>query len=336
MLRPKKKNIARIETTWKGEKSSSFSLCNSHLEEYPLFKTFNKIFFNENLFPSQAIPSRNNTKKTISGSKIQQLIENLIEEVSEKKTSFKDFTVLRKSNFNTKKCSGLIILKCKNFPFVVKLFMETPETFVKYASKGLVPRFFFYLSGGANRHLLGFTRVKNLHEMKKQINNNPYWSKQVTFPRKWFHLPKKSKWLTLTGKNIGTKKSQSTSIPGTYCIIADYIETERKKSVFNKDDRKTCMKLCNFLDMAIDPHIDNFLTEKKTNKIVIIDTEHFPTLVGFKKNTKFSGYASWITHLSAKCAKAIFFRTKKDRKALQVSTSETELVYEKKNKSNLC
>ena len=80
--------------------------------------------------------------------------------------------------------------------------------------------------------------------------------------------------------------------------------------------------------LAIDPHIDNFLVERGTKKLAIIDTEHFLTLVGFKKKVQFNGYLSWGTHLAMKCAKAIFFRSKKGRKHARLVKAETELQYE--------
>ena len=96
------------------------------------------------------------------------------------------------------------------------------------------------------------------------------------------------------------------------------------------------MKLCNHLGLAIDPHINNFMIEKNTGKIAIVDTEHFLTLVGIKKRVKFRGYFSWGIYLAGKCAKALFLRDKATRKQAQLVQSNFELTYEKKaDKSTL-
>ena len=87
------------------------------------------------------------------------------------------------------------------------------------------------------------------------------------------------------------------------------------------------MRLCNYLDLVIDPHIDNFLIERNTGKIAIVDTEHFLSVVGMKKKKKFTGYFSWGLHLAMKCAKEMFFKNKLERRLAQLQESETELRY---------
>ena len=47
--------------------------------------------------------------------------------------------------------------------------------------------------------------------------------------------------------------------------------------------------------------------------IVIIDAEHFPTMVGLKETRVFMGYTSWYTYLIGKCAHDMLFSTKKER-----------------------
>ncbi|GAG91473.1 unnamed protein product, partial [marine sediment metagenome] len=236
------------------------------------------------------------------------------EEINQKKKVFRDFIVLRRRNFNKRKKWGLLILKFKDHPLVLKVFMENPKGFVSPYSKGFEPIFFFNMGGGANRHLLGFTRVKNLQYIESIIKKDAYWSEKITTPRKWFWLPKNPKYIELVGRNISGKKLIIKAIPGTYCIIADAITPAGKKfSIFNKAEREQCMTLCNFLDISIDPHIDNYMIEKGTDKIAIVDTEHFPTLVGFKKKYKFTGYWDWYWNLSKKCMGDLLLRSKRDR-----------------------
>lgn len=189
--------------------------------------------------------------------------------------------------------------------------METPDMFVKPYRKGFVPMFFYFMGGGVNRHLSGFTRIKNAQEFKELITKNPYWQSRVDMPRKWFWLPSNTRWITIAGANIGKYKQVSIDIPGTYCIVADAISIERTMTLTNPDDRIESMALCNTAKFIIDPHIDNFMIEQNTKKIVIVDTEHFPTMVGFKKEIgQYTSQASWYIDLSCKAADDMFFRDK--------------------------
>lgn len=328
IYRPKESAIPTIATRWAGTQDKHYHLRSWHLEEYAIFQTFNEPFFRENLLPDGTITYRSNPSKSVSGSHIKALIDKLITEIHAKKKVFTDFDVLCKKDFNRRACSGLMILKCKHHPFVVKLFIENPKSFVKYASKGIVPTFVYFMSGGINRHLVGFTRVKNLQILQEKIAHSPEWSTKVTFPRKWFVLPTSARWIEITGDNIGATKHHSIQIPGTYCIIADWIDADRPASMFNPDDKKTCMSLCNFFGLAIDPHINNFLYEKGTGKIAIIDTEHFLSLVGIKDPIEFTGYFAWLWHLGNYCLHRMLMMDKKDRAAEQLKPSRTQLRYD--------
>ncbi len=81
-----------------------------------------------------------------------------------------------------------------------------------------------------------------------------------------------------------------------------------------KHDTKLAMDLCNFLDQLIDAHIDNFLIEQETKKIVIVDTEHFPTLIGMKEKFKINSYFDYYSSLSWKCLQKSYLLTKRERK----------------------
>ena len=327
VLRPIDKKTPKIEIKWTKGNSPSYTLRDSHLEEYPIFKTFNRPFFFKKLLPEGKISYRYEPKKSMDSKILKQLINDVISEIEQKKKTYKDFIVLRKRNFNERKRFGLLILKCKKYPFVVKIFIENPKSFIMHKSKGIVPIFFFYMAGGINRHLLGFTRIKNLEKMQKKLSESSRWANSVTMPRKWFMLPEKNRWIKISGTNIGNKKKQEVEIPGIYCVISDWIDSQRATSMFNRKDRQTCMKLCNYLELAIDPHIDNFMIERNTKKIAIVDTEHFLSVVGMRKKKKFTGYFSWGIHLSGLAFNAMFLRTKKDRKLIQLKRWETELTY---------
>lgn len=246
--------------------------------------------------------------------KLETKLKHLFKEIEQKRRRFTHFDILRKSNFNRRKKCGLLILKFKDYPFVVKVFMETPKSFMRPYSKGFYPIFFYNMGGGINRHLLGFTRVENLHVIKNEIEKSEKWSKLISTPRKWFWKPTDCKEIELIGKNFGEKKEIRTVIPGTYCIIADAIKLKNKTfSLFDKQAREMCMSLCNYLSVRIDPHIDNFLLEEGSNKIVIIDTEHFPSIVGFKEDQHFNGYFEWYFKLSKKFLNDMFFQSKRKR-----------------------
>lgn len=295
-----------------------YRLRDSHLEVTPLFHLYDKQHQLEHLLPAENIPFRHNKNKSVSGAELSKLIEYLLEEIRHKKTKYRDFVVLKNRDFNTKKQAGALIVKSKKYPFVVKLFMETPRSFIRPYNKGFEPACQFVIGGGATRHFIGFTRIKNVRVIRKRIKHNKHWSKRVDIPRKWFWLPKNEQLITMTGYNIGGHKEITIDFPAVYAVVADEIEIERSFSIFKKEDRQTAIDLSNFLLCRIDPHIDNFIIEKETGKIVIIDTEHFPSLVGFKKRPRITHYTSWYLHLATKYLKNRFFRTKRDRHNLQL------------------
>ncbi len=323
--RPQDPLLPTIQIKIVGEKNYC-TLKNGNLRQYPLFDVFDKQFFTEHLIPAQPINFRNNKDASVSGSQLSNLVEQLLDQIQHKKKEYEHFIILQDKNFNRRKACGLLIVKFKDYPFVVKLFIETPKSFINPWAKGFEPIFFFYMGGGVNRHLSGFTRIKNLEYIKHQLANNPDWNQRVDTPRKWFWLPKKSSWLEIVGTNIGGKAVQRTTIPAIYAIIADAIEPERTFSGMRTEDTNIALHLSNMLESNLDPHITNFIVEKNTHKIVIIDTEHFPTMVGLKKKRIFGSYIAWVMGLVEKCAKDMLFSTKKDRRLAQQSTSSQYLV----------
>ena len=100
--------------------------------------------------------------------------------------------------------------------------------------------------------------------------------------------------LEIVGINCGQLEPQSVFVPSIYCIIADAIDSQKLLSCFNahEQERKLIMDLFNYLDMRIDPNFDNFMVEKNTNKIIIIDTEHWPTLIGLTYKPVINNYFS--------------------------------------------
>jgi hypothetical protein len=84
---------------------------------------------------------------------------------------------------------------------------------------------------------------------------------------------------------------------------------------------QTALELSNFLEANIDLHITNFMVEATTKKIVLIDTEHFPTMVG-NVNKHFDGYLSWYLHLMGKFCKDAFLCSKKERRDEQYASAK--------------
>ena len=300
-----------VTINWQDKPEKRFQLKSRYLEPYPFFELFNHNYFYENLLPTGPISFRYEPEKSVDNKTLSMLIEDLIEEIKHHKHPYSHFTILRDRNFNYKHLSGLIIARCNDYPFVVKLFIENPETFIRPFRKGFVPACFFFMAGGINRHSLGFTRIQNLKDFKQIINKQERWAQKVAVPRKWFWLPREPQWLTITGKNFKQAKELTSSIPATYCIVADAINIERTMSFLNKHDRKESLRLCNDVKFCIDPHIDNFMIEKGTGKIVLVDTEHFPSMVGLKEvKCVYHSQVAWYIDLSLKCANDMFFRPK--------------------------
>jgi hypothetical protein len=322
MLRTPDPTTPKIMVGW-ADGTAIHTLENPYLEEYPFFKIFDYNYLSRHNLPKGTIAFRNRPSEGVEGARLNQLIQGLLVEIKTKKKKYANFSILQNKGFNHRKACGLLILKFNEYPFVVKLFIETPESFVNPWSKGVEPIFFFYMGGGVNRHLSGFMRLKNLEYINKKIASDPRWSSIIETPRKWFWMDSsKDTWLSITGNNLGDKKIQQTRIPGTYAIIADAIKAERTFSSLRGKDLQTALDISNFLEANIDLHITNFMVEEGTQKIVLIDTEHFPTMVG-DVDKHFDGYLSWYLHLIGKCGKDMFFSTKAERRSAQYAHADS-------------
>ncbi len=286
---------------------------NATITEFPIFKTFDRQDLKKNYLPKGKIFYRNSTKEGIESKDLEKILQNFFEEILQKKDMYTDFTILKNDDFNLKKQAGLLIVKCKKHPFVVKLFMETPRSFMRPYNKGIIPLLQFGVGGGATRHLTGFTRIKNSKTVVDFLNKTPEWKNFIDVPRKWYWLPEYP-WIHIQTQNLGElNEIKSITLPGAYMIIADYIAPEKKFKIIHSQDRKKILDLSNYLECRIDPHINNFLIEKNTGKLVIIDTEHFPTLTGLRKPIYLSSYHEYYLSLANKFLKERIFSLKKDR-----------------------
>ncbi|RTL06583.1 hypothetical protein EKK58_04580 [Candidatus Dependentiae bacterium] len=291
----------------------------SHLTYDAIFALYDSQYLIKNYLPKKPIIDFENKRKQYSGKKIDKDLQKLIQEVRKGKRKFRQFTVLKNSNFNEHLKCGLLILKHKKMPFVIKLFMEHPETLVQPTSKGLEPVFFFYM-GGANRHFAGFTRIKNREYIEDWAQKNDKWRGKIILPRKWFWLPKDPEWIRIEGENIRhDDKKETINIPGTYAIVADFFNYQECET-YKKDRKNIIMDFCNDINMYVDPHENNFIITKNTRDpnsfaLAIIDTEHFPTMVGIDTTEKISytSHTQWIFQLAFKCLQDIYFRLKSKR-----------------------
>jgi hypothetical protein len=320
--RTKSEPLPTVTTNWVGDNDKTFVVKNSHYEEYPIFKVFDRDYCLNRILPKGPISTRCEPNVTVSGEELSDCIEVLLEEIAQRKKEFTHFKLLTKKNFNRSKRCGAMMLKFKKYPFVLKLFIETPETFLNWSCKGIDNIWFFAMSGGANRHMSGLTRLRNLETIRNHIDNSPRWSALMDLPRKWFWLPKNERWIEINGQNIGPSGTCQTVIPGTYAIIADAIESDQQLSVFNsRAYSKLTLEFCSSLQLVLDAHLDNFMIEKSSGKMVIIDTEHFPSFVGFKDPYPqgFKSYYAWYGYLAQKFIYESFFKTKSARKQSQLT-----------------
>lgn len=298
-----------IHVRWEGEKNFHH-LSNNHLREWPLFNVYDEHFFNQHRLPKSSITFRNDSTKAVDNMVLENLLEEVILEVQQGKTHFKNFTLIHERTFNKKLTAGSLVLKFNDYPFIAKIFMENPYSFVHPFKKGWVQYFFFLIGGGVNRHIAGFTRITNLEHVNKLISHDMYWSSSFDTPRKWFWTPSNNKNLEIIGYNIGSRDYQKITIPGTYCIITDAIEVDESDQPTKENMQETIKNLCCYLDFCIDFNTDNFIVERGTKKIVIIDTEHYPTLVGITHKPEcVQSYASLVFFVIKNSVRNIFLNT---------------------------
>lgn len=279
----------------------------------PLFTVFDENFFFSHLLPKNGITiyHDNTNAAHISFDELNIMLETLVSEVKKEKNEYTYFTLIKNKNFNRKKKCGLLIVKCKKYPLIIKLFIEHPSTLINPLCKGFENRIFHFMGHGSNRHLAGLTRISNLERLKEKIKKSDW---KIILPRKWFWIPRDPKWIEISGENIEKNTILTTTIPGIYAIIADELKENKTYAISSTQRHEIVMKFCNDMQVTIDPHIDNFMVEKKDGvlSIAIVDTEHFQTLVGMQEDIRFQNYTEWYVTLSGKAIKDFFFTSKAD------------------------
>lgn len=320
IYRPVDSNLPEIRVSYVG-KDSFCSLRSPYLEYWPIFKTFDREYAFEHLLPRGEIAYREDPTQSISGEELSRIIKEFVQLVRRSRRIKKEmgrFIILKSCDFNPRTSAGLIVARCKDHPFVIKLFMETPESFVKPFSKGFEPGCLFIIGGGVSRYLAGFTRVKNADYMRAYFEAHPLWRGILDLPRKWFLFPDDAPWLVVRGYNIGCDGGvREIELPSVYVIVCDAINFERRLTLRNRHERHFALAITQELDNRLDPHIANFVIETRTGNIVIVDTEHFPTMIGLRKPLRYKSYGSWYIQLFLKGFCARFCRTKHIRKSCQ-------------------
>ncbi|MDR3646868.1 MAG: hypothetical protein P4L22_05010 [Candidatus Babeliales bacterium] len=316
--RPHDPSLGYIKTSWENSDQEYF-LRDSHLREIPIFHTYNHEHFMEKLLP-ETITCNDETKK-ITNSELNELIEKLYSELKSQKTKFTNFKTLKHRDYNKFNKTGNIILKFNDYPLILKLFIETPESLSKPFSKAFQARGIFNL-GGSFRHLMGFTRIKNLELIEESIKDHPEWKDKIELPRKWFWLPKEPTWIEITGYNLGDSAEQHTKIPAVYALVCDLMpgrEDDPERINYYND----YLRLCTHLHYTLDAHTNNFLVKDK--KILLIDTEHFAILSGNQKKLEpVTDYTSWYIRVAKKYIKEKFLSDKAHRRFRQAN-NKTEV-----------
>jgi hypothetical protein len=319
-FRTYKEPITEITTRW-ANSDKQYTCISSHYASYPIFDTFDEDYVAQHVLPDTIIlntPDAQVLPRTV----LEKKILNLLDELYTHKKTLKDFVILQRKNFNRHKLCGLLVLKCKEYPLILKLFMETPKTFINPYCKGLEPITFFFMAGGSNRHIAGLTRIKNLEAINERIATLPAWHSVVYTPRKWFWTPPSVPYIEITGKHIHHPDSiTKTSIPSIYGIIADEIDTHEHYECTPQERERLVMQLCCDLSLSIDPHTTNYVLNQdkitKQNRIAILDTEHFPSMVGLHEHTQFTDHVAWYLYLTNKYIHDTLGRLKDERRNTQ-------------------
>ena len=307
------KDYAQVWRKSTVEKPKSVNkLQNKFLRLKTLKKPFETSGFKKHLLPYGNLKFRKG-EGSVHTNVLKAQNELVLKEILEGDKEFTDFTVLKDRDFNYKSLSGLIVLKNKKYPFVLKLFIERPETFIEPLQKGAEAGWIFILSGNM-RHLSGFTRINNLENAKKALSKDPEYRHYIDFPRKWYWMPQSQPMLNINWHDTYNNHFETIKIPSIYGVVCDCIDIDRElqqQEFYTL--RKISIDVAMYLNYLIDPHDDNFVPEKNSSKIVIIDTEHFPTVAGLDNGMNANGYNQWYLELMGRTAKRLLWRSKQER-----------------------
>lgn len=308
--RPQSLPIPTISAYWENSPAEKHTLRSASIDPHNIFELYDKEYLIKHWFNIE----QETTKK-------QTLTNDLIEAIEKIKnsthplTSFDHFVILKDCDFDHKRHAGNIVLKHKILPYVAKIFIETPTSFVHPFSKGIEPCCFFFMGYGTTRYLCGLTRIKNREAIVKIIEGDDSLRNIFFIPRKWYWEPPHNNHFCVDGKSFPDNKVYHVTYPHVYVIICDLVNIDRPFSYFSRIDRSYINNITKVLkNNRIDPNAPNFVYEKNTSKIALIDTEHFATMMGLEKTIPFKQYRQWYTQLALGFVRNCIFQTKKDQR----------------------
>lgn len=286
--------------------------CN-HYKKDPIFTVFDYQFFIEHLTPATGVADIHGNHM-IDQATLNNILHEILSALKAPNSPLPHCTIMHDRNFNYTTQCGLIILKLHDYPLVIKLFKETPESFVSPFSKGFEPTTFFLMSGGSNRHIAGLTRIPNRLRLLAQIEKSEQWKDRVIIPRKWYWTPQPIEWLRIDGYHLDAKTTLHTEIPATYAVIADYVAAEQTTSLDLKMQKNLIMDLCTLCSLHLDPHMKNFVISTKPDSeipiIAIIDTEDHACMTGLTEPVTYTTHIEWYAVLTRKFLKDLLFNVK--------------------------
>jgi hypothetical protein len=310
-------DLPRLVISWAdaGESSTEVHTLAHPCLDWAIFGHYKAELLSENQLP-EIVPYRNDPIKTVLRAELSKIINHLVDEIKTIKKrgsiTLRDCIMLKDRNFNYQTSSGLVIVKLKNHPFVIKLFMENPHSFAHPCSKGMEPALFFLMSGGMSRFMAGLTRIPNMLAIRTKVEASPIWRDRIALPRKWFWVPEKNRHLHMAGYNMGSYPVESIDIPAVYAVICDEIKIERALSYASAQDRIDVLEFVRFIgNNRLDPNIPNYVIEKGTGKLCAIDTEHFGAFMGMREPLEYNGFFRHYFTLGCKFIRDGLFTSKR-------------------------
>jgi hypothetical protein len=280
---------------------TSATLTSRYLSKH-VFEAFDQKYFDTYYLPKTDITHRNKPHQSTSGTTLATIVDQTVQSIIQTGQPTDETEIMKSSGFSFSHKAGVIILRCKNHPFIMKVFIENTQSLAHPFRKGLEAIGIFIMSGGLNRYLTGFSRVKNLYTFKTEISQHPYWQSKIDAPRAWFYTPDNTPYFSMYGSRFFENATYYADMPAIYAIICDEIFGSSENI-----DSQTTLQLFQDFDNHIDPNPSNFLREYETQKIVLIDAEYFPSIVGLDRHMYVSSYFSWYMQLAIKCAKDIIW-----------------------------
>ncbi|MBN1549658.1 hypothetical protein JW872_03280 [Candidatus Babeliales bacterium] len=288
-----------VTTYWLHDNEKTFSRYESFYKPESIFEVFDRNFFEDTMVPQAPITFRNDPTQSVNGKVLMEQAEEAVKELKQGKKKLTHFKLLKNKNYDMSDNTGLIVLKYNDYPFILKLFMETPESFITPQDKGLQHQGMYLISGGMNRYLSGLYRIKNMALIKEEMSKNEIWNDFVDFPRKWHWLPEDVDWFEVRGDNFTSEEPLYTQLPSAYGIIVDQIISDVRLGHIKKYYGRSIFKYCKDFNFRPDPNLKNFIVEKDTNKLVCIDTEYFAPLLGMDPNKMDNLEGYWDLHVYA-------------------------------------